>query len=148
MNSGSAILLWMLVVVVAIVLIVKSLFRIFKKKTGVKEMIEEGVILTNKGIEFPRFIFLGRMEVPYSDIESVEFVPFPQSLTLRMRYGPSIASQINGRWLAFFRGAVVVKLKPGHLIQYRLFTPRNPLEVTKELGSRIAAKGDSSSGTQ
>src|SRR6185312_8864353 len=100
MSPGTFILLWVLIGIILVIATVKALFRVLTNKFGNKDLIDEGIVLTQSGIEFPRFLFVGRTKVSYSDIESAKFVPFPESLTLRIRYGPSIKSQVSGRWLA------------------------------------------------
>ena len=93
-------------------------------------------MLTETGIELPRFSLIGRSKASFKKIESVEMVPFPKSLMLRMRYGPSVSSCASARW-DFFRGAVVVKLKPRKLCQNHLFAPSNPEALVQKLKSRI-----------
>ncbi len=59
------------------------LLRFMMRKLGIKELVEEGIVLTETGIEFPRFPFFGRSKASYKEIESVELVPFPKSLMLQ-----------------------------------------------------------------
>lgn len=101
-----------------------------------EDMVNEGIVLTENGIEFPRFGIMGVSKANYEDIESVELVPFPKSLTLRLRYSPSVISTPSGRW-KFSLGTVVIKFKPPYAFQYHLFTPTDPAQLVKELKSRI-----------
>lgn len=136
MNSG----IILLVILGALVLMgvgIVAVFRFVTRKLGIKELVDEGVLLTDSGIEFPRFPFMRRGRARYDEIESVELVPFPQNLLLRMRYGPSVASNVSAQWLGLFREAVVVKLRPPRLIQYYMFTPSDPVALANELKSRI-----------
>lgn len=111
-------------------------FRLIVRKLGVKELIEEGVLLTENGIEFPRFIFAGKCSVEYGDIESVELLHFPQTLLARVRYGPSVSSAPSARW-DFLGDTVMVKLKAPSFIQYYLFTPHDPAGFASKLKSQI-----------
>lgn len=122
------------VIVVAIAAIL--LFRFIIRRLGAGEMVNNGIVLTENGIEFSRFLFMGRSKVSYADIESVEIVPFPRNLTLRMRYGPSVASYPGASW-NLYQDTLAIKLKQPCTFQYHLFHPMNPAEVAEKLRSRI-----------
>jgi len=136
MNAGAVILLAIVASLILVTVITIFLFRLIVTKLGIKELVEQGIILTESGIEFPRFMFLGRGRVNYSNIESVELIPFPESLTLRLRYSPSVVSMPCARW-NFRRDTVVIKFKPPCVFQYHLFTPNDPAELVRKLKSRI-----------
>jgi hypothetical protein len=142
MNPGTVILFACVICVLFAALATVFLFRRLLKFLGIKELVEQGVVLTEHGIEFPRFIFMGRSKASYGEIESVELVRFPESLTLRARYAPSVASRAGARW-DFRKDTVVIKFKPSHAIQYRLFTPTNPDEFVRKLKTRIDNRGTS-----
>ena len=136
MNVGTVILLAVVASVIFVTVLTIFLFRLIVTKLGIRELVEQGIILTESGIEFPRFMFLGRGRVNYSNIESVELVPFPASLTLRLRYSPSVVSMPSARW-NLRRDTVVIKFKSPCTFQYHLFTPNDPAELVNKLKSRI-----------
>ena len=142
MNAGSLILLAVVASVILVTVVTIFSFRLIITKLGIKELVEQGVILTQSGIEFPRFMFMGKRRVNYCDIESVELVPFPESLTLRLRYSPSVVSMPSARW-DFRRDTIVIKFKSPYIFQYHLFTPNDPAEVVRKLKSRIDKRATS-----
>lgn len=136
MSTRTLILLVVATSVIMVSVTTVFLLRLYVRKFGIEEMVDEGVVLTESGIEFSRFIIFGKRRVNYADIESVEFIPFPNSLFLSLRYGTSVQGHLPGRWNLFL-GTVVVKLKPSYFIRHHLFKPSNPAEFADELRSRI-----------
>src|SRR5690242_14995252 len=98
MNPGASILLPVVAIVAMVAVATVVLMRYVLGKLGIKELVNEGIVLTENGIEFPRFVLMGRSMAGFADIESVELVPFPRSLTLRLRYGPSVSSRPGPGW--------------------------------------------------
>jgi hypothetical protein len=137
MNSGAYVLLVLAAGAAFIAVAAIFLLRLVIRKLGIKELVDEGIVLTENGIEFPRFFFISRARVGYDEIESVELVPFPNKLFLRFKYGPSVSSMPSAAWSGFFRDTVVIKFKSPHFIQYRLFTPSKPEVLVEKLRSKI-----------
>jgi hypothetical protein len=138
------ILLIAFVSVALVAVIAVTVLRFVSRKLGIEKLVQDGVIMTASGIEFPRFVLMGRSKASYDEIESVEFVPFPKNLLLRMRYGSSVSARVGA---GSCRGTVVVKLRSPRILQsqYHLFEPGDPVAFAKELKSRIE-RGQSSQG--
>jgi hypothetical protein len=115
-----------------------KVFRFYIRLSRMEKVMAEGVVLGETSIEFPRTLFLGIGKIDYQEIESVELVPFPAKLGLRVRYGKAVCSAPGPRWNSFFHETVVVKLKPSHLICYYAFDPSNPMEFYAGLKARLA----------
>ena len=130
--------IWLAVVgcLTVIMLLAILLVRLFNKSTNLKAIRNDGLLLTEVGIEFLIFPLMERSKKSYAEIEAVELVRFPASLTLRMRYAPSVASHLGPRW-NFLQDVVVVKLKRPCSIQYHLFTPKDAERVVERIRSRL-----------
>ena len=127
--------------VVSIAVVSTALFRLLLDKAGTRRLVEEGIVLTEAGIEFPRFFFL-RGKASYEQIAAVEVVPFPKNIFLRLRYGPSVSSTPGARWDGMFSPTLVITFKTGQRsIQHRLFSPSNPSGLAAQLRSRISQEG-------
>src|SRR5947209_4002608 len=91
MNSGALILLifWGSVIVVAVITL--TVFRFISRRLGLKQVLAEGVVMTENGLEYLGFAFLWKMKASYQDVESVESPPFVKGLASAMffRYGMS-----------------------------------------------------------
>src|ERR1700745_3815172 len=106
MHISGAAFPWSLFGAVALVAFVTlKVFRFILAKTGNRELIEEGLILTENGIETSRFL-IGKREIAYDEIERVQYVPFPKNLLLRMQYGPAIAGRVGKGPL---HGSILIK---------------------------------------
>jgi hypothetical protein len=134
-SSGAFILLVSFVSVAVVALLTITVFRFVIRKLGIKELVEEGIVLTESGIEFPRFMYLGRCKASYQQIESVELVPFPKNLTLRLRYGTLVSSGA-ARWNPCL-DTIVIKLKPPCFIECHIVTPSNPTALFERIKSRM-----------
>ncbi len=145
MSSGTTILLAVLASVVFIVTITLTGFRYATRSVRLRELVQEGVLLTEKGLEFPRSFLIGTLKVNYADVESVELIPFYKALVsiLCFRYGVSVRSACT----RLFHEIVVVKLKGPRLIKYQLLTPKDPAAFVEKLNSRIEQCGISRSGS-
>ena len=112
-----------------------AIMRYLERKFDTKKLHEEGIVLTETGIEFLGFFWFGRKKARYDEIESVELISFQRSFLskLLLQYGISIRSiytRISGQ-------LVQVKLKGPRLFEYLLFTPSNPAAVVEQLKTKI-----------
>src|SRR5271156_5657825 len=55
-----------------------ALLRFVTRRLGLKEVFEEGLILTDDGLEHLGLHGLGKVKVPYQDVESIEIFRFFQ----------------------------------------------------------------------
>lgn len=139
MNSGTLILLIFLGSVALVAIVTMALFRFVTRSLGLKQVIEEGVVMTENGLEVLRFFGIGKMKVNYADVESVEVLPYYRGplATLRLRYG------MSARWIGtrLFHEIVVIKLKGPRVFRYLLSTPKNGPAFVEQLKARIEPAG-------
>jgi hypothetical protein len=117
-----------------------AVFRLLTRWCGTKQLIEDGVALTDDGIEYLRFYLLGKRRATFDEIESVEFLPFGKALfpILFFRYGYSL-HVIRTR---LFSDCVLIQFRKTPrwfelYFKYLLFTPRHPAEFAERLKSRL-----------
>ena len=137
MSPGIIILLIFFAGAALIALITVPLFRLITNALGIKQVLEDGVALTENGLEFLGFGFLGpnKVTINYRDIESVELMPYYKSLLtiLMPRFDSSV------RWIRRrpFNQMVIVKFKGPQVYKKLHFTPKDPLAFAEQLKSRI-----------
>jgi len=136
MNPGIVILLIFLGGAALVAVIVLTLFRSFAHLFGLKQVIREGVVLSDNGLEYLGFLWIGKLKASYADVESVEVLPFSKGLASipAFRYG------LSSHWIGprLFKEIVVIKLKGSRVYKYLLFTPMDPAMFVEQLRSRIA----------
>ena len=104
-----------------------------------ERLFEDGAVLTEDGIEYLRASYLGRAKARFSEIESVEVVPFYFTVfPIYFRCGLSVYS-LRTR---LFSDSVLVKFnKPPKKfelhIEYLLFTPKDPVDFVERLRRRL-----------
>ena len=115
-------------------------FRLLTRWCGTWHLIEDGVALTDDGIEYLRLYLLGKDTARFDEIESVEFLPYwkAQFPILLCRYGFSLHI-IRTR---FFGDCVLVGLRKSPkwfelYFKYLLFTPKDPAEFVYRLKERL-----------
>jgi len=110
-------------------------FRLLTRSLGLKQLVEEGIVLTEDGVELPRFLWMGKMKVSYTDVETVELLPWYKGLIsiLLFRYGFSVRSICT----RFFHEIVVIKLKGARVFEYLLVTPKNAQAFVEQLKFRM-----------
>src|SRR5271155_5608878 len=59
---------------VAVVTVI--LFRTFIRLIGLKDVMNEGVVLTDDGVEYCSFLFTGKRTLPYREIRSAELLSY------------------------------------------------------------------------
>jgi hypothetical protein len=135
MNPGALILLMFLGGVALVAVVVTFLFRTIIHKLRLEGVVQEGIIMTESGLEFLRFFGFGKTRVKYADVESVELLPFYKGpiAALRLRYG------MSARWIGtrLFNQIVVIKLRGPRMFQYLLATPNDPSGFAQQLKTRI-----------
>ena len=136
MDTGAFIFLTVVGSITVIFLLVILFRRLLNKNPEFDYIANDGILLTEAGIEFMGFPLMGRVKKSYTDIESVELVRFPATLLLRMRYAPSVVAY-PGAGGPLLNDVVVVKLKQPCNIRYHLFNPRDPAGIVKTIKSRI-----------
>src|SRR5208283_1331215 len=74
-----------------IAVITVTVMRFFIRLSGRQQLVENGVVLTESGIEYFGFLYTGVRKTPFSEIQSVELVPYYKVLisSLFLRYGIS-----------------------------------------------------------
>jgi hypothetical protein len=137
LSAGALILLLVVASVAIVTNVTLYIFRLVLGSSGTRELVNEGAVLAETGIEFPRFLFCGKWKVSYYEIAGAELVPFPKSLGLRLGY-PSAISFPGGSW-DFRRPTVVLKFKSRPLFPYRLVAPSDPERFVERLNSYISA---------
>jgi hypothetical protein len=135
MNPGTVILLVILGSVALITVVTVGAMRFLTRASKSEQLHEDGIVLTEDGIEFLDFCWLGKTKVTYSELESVELIPFHKVLfsMLVFRYGLSlraIYTRLPGQF-------VLVKLKGPRVFTRLLFTPKNPSVFVEQLKARI-----------
>lgn len=135
MTSSGAVFFWLSLGAVALATIgISKAFKfVLTNTTGKRELVEEGLILTERGIETYRFL-TGKREIAYEQIEQVHYVPFPKNLLLRRQYGPAIVSRVRNR---SFRGSILIKLKQPCSMKYLVFDPSNPAELAQRISVNL-----------
>jgi hypothetical protein len=117
-------------------------FRFVVRRCGMKDLIENGAVLTDDGVEYLRMFLFGRGKIKFNEIESVKLVSFPVamlSLIFPFRYGFSVHS-IRTRLFSDF---VEIKIKkPSRWFEfhfdYLLFTPKDAASFVERLKSRLS----------
>ncbi|HEY1718144.1 MAG TPA: hypothetical protein VGH42_07595 [Verrucomicrobiae bacterium] len=144
MNPGLVILLIFFGSVALVAVITLTLFRFFTRLLGLKQVIKEGVVLTDDGLEYLGFLWLGKLKASYVDVESVEVLPFSKGLIsiLFFRYG------LSSHWIGprLFREMVAIKLKGQRVYKYLLFTPMDARVFAEKLKSRSEVSPKSEEG--
>jgi hypothetical protein len=66
--------------VALIAVLTVTAFRFLVRRCGIKDLIEDGAVLTEDGIEYLRVFMLGRGKIKFNEIESVKLVSFPTAM--------------------------------------------------------------------
>jgi hypothetical protein len=131
---------------VVVGLITLLTMRLVLRRTNMERVVNEGVLLTEIGIEYPRFLYLGKRKTRFSEIRSVELVPYGEvaKSILMLRYGISIRRPP----LKPCGDLVVVRLKHPNPIEYLFFGPRDPLELFEQLRRRMGRTSAADAGNE
>jgi hypothetical protein len=121
MNSDALIMLILLVFGVAILtaLVIGSFLYLCKVR-GMLQVVREGVVMAEDGIEYAGFMRLYKLHASYHEVKSVKLLPYHVAYFsyITFRYGPC-------RWLCnrLFSDVVLIELSNSKLCKYILFTP-------------------------
>jgi hypothetical protein len=137
MNSGTIILLAIIASVIVITVVTVATMRRIIRGSGTQHLHQNGIELTDSGIDFLGLLWAGRRHADYSELESVELISFPAALfsLLFFRYGLSLRA-IYTRIPYHF---VLIKFKNPRPSQYLLLTPENPALFVAQLRLRISS---------
>jgi hypothetical protein len=120
--------------VLLVAVITVTTMRFLARKFGVTELMNNGVRLTEDGIEYLGFLFLKKKNT-FAEIESVELTSYFKIVTsiLLFRYGLNVP-KIPPSFLSEF---VVIQLKRANPYKYLFFTPNNAADFVEQLGRHI-----------
>ena len=116
-----------------------ALMRHFIRSSGHEQVINNGIVVTDNGIEYPGFLFSGTRKKEYTEIDSIDLIPYYKFVFLNMmkRYG---------HWASLIRGMsggnllgdiVVIKIKNSEATKYLLFQPKDAAGIYEQLKKRI-----------
>lgn len=135
MSSGPLILLIFIGSIAVVFVVTLTLFRFLTRSLGLKQVLEEGVVMTEDGLEVLGHFGIGKMTVSYTNVESAELLPHFRGpfVTFLFRY------KMSARWIGTraFHEVVVIKLKGPRLIRYLVSTPKNGPAFVEQLNARI-----------
>ena len=136
MNSGATILLICLGIIVLVTVLTVVTMRLLARKFKVTDLMDGGVRMTQDGIEYLGLHFTGTRRKTFSEIRSVELVPFYKALVL----AASFRNGISVGWIPpnFFGEIIVIKLKRPNPIEYLFFTPTDRTNFVEQLKQRIS----------
>ena len=132
-----------LVITVVLFAAVLLSFRFLVRFFGIKDLMDNGAVLTEDGIEYLRPFWAGRGRIDFRDIESARVVsPSKGLLSLAFfGYGFSVYS-IRSR---FFSDFVELRIRKKSRwfephFDYLLFTPKNAATFVEQLKSHLEDK--------
>jgi hypothetical protein len=123
--------------------VVLMLFRFLVRFFGIKDVIEDGAVLTEDGVEYLRPFLAGRGKIKFDDIESARVVSFPKAMLLLIFFGYGLSvHSIRSRFLSDF---VELKIKKTAQwfefhFDYLLFTPKNAVAFVEQLKGHLENK--------
>jgi hypothetical protein len=135
MNSGVNMLLILVASVALATTLVLVLFRFATKLLGLQQVLKDGVVLTESGLEFLGFLWIVKMKAHYTEVESVELLPYYTGLIsfIFFRYG------FTSHWICkrTFSDIVLINLKGSRIYKNLLFTPKDAPAFVEQLRRRI-----------
>ena len=134
MNFDSVIMLVMLVVGTAILtILVIGSFLYLCKLRGILQVVREGVVMVEDGIEYAGFLRLFKFHAFYHEVKSVKVLPYHVAYFsyISFRYGVSL-------WLCNrpFSDVVLIELNDSKRCKYILFTPADCVSFIEKLKSK------------
>jgi hypothetical protein len=110
-------------------------FKYTMKWLGMTDVQKEGVLLTATGIEYVGFMWLIKLKANYTDVESVELIPYHKAW-LRSSFLVG-----NCRWLCkrVASDVVAIRLKGGRKNETLLLTPEDPALFISMLRSKLSS---------
>jgi hypothetical protein len=126
---------------VLVAILTVTAFRFLARRCGIKDLIEDGAVLTEDGIEYLRLFMLGRGKIKFNEIESVKLISFPKAmLSLMFPFGYGLS--VHGIRTRLFSDFVEIKIKKTPRwyefhFHYLLFTPKNAVSFVEQLKNRL-----------
>jgi len=135
MNS---VLVQLFVFIASLALCVTTVLMLFKyamKRLGMTDVQKEGIILTATGIEYVGFLWLIKLKANYTDVESIELVPYYKA----WMWSSFLVG--NCRWLCkrVASDVVAIRLKGGRKKETLLVTPEDPALFISTLRSKLSS---------
>jgi hypothetical protein len=135
MSPGSTILLIATSATALVATLTITAIRWLKRSPRREGLLEDGVLLTEDGLEFPRFLPIGTYKVKYADVECVESLPFWEAVVALLLFRYDMFASVM--WRRLGSDVVVIKLRGPRLIRYHVLTPRDASRFVKLLRSRV-----------
>jgi hypothetical protein len=116
-----------------------ALMRRYIRSSGHEHVINNGIVVTDDGIEYPGFLLWGTRKKEYAEIDSIDLIPYYKFVFLNMR-------QRFGHWTELIRGMsggsllgdiVVIKIKNPEATKHLLFQPKDAAGIHEQLKNRI-----------
>lgn len=131
------IILAILASIVLVAIVTLKIFRTVIRLAGLKEIFEDGVVLSEDGLEIPRLFWLGRTKVPFDQVKSVELVAFGKALIKGTFLGYGIGMQ-NFITRPCAKEVVIIKFRWPCFSMCIICTPKNSAAFVEQLKSRIS----------
>lgn len=119
--------------VIVLAVIVLLLVRLFFRLIGHSDLLAEGVVVKEDGIEY---LGLGKVKtILYTNIENIRLISLGERLTAyaTWRFGTSIES-VRGR---IGGDSVLITLRCPQPCKYVMFTPKHPAEFIDKVTARL-----------
>lgn len=136
MNIPGQLILVLVFAFIALVCVcVIAWMRHFIRHSGNEKVFKDGLVVSESGVDYLRFAVAGLREVAYSEIESVELIPFFKFMLFGvLRFG-SQARTLHGQQL--FSDVLAIKLKNSDPARYIFIGPKDATTVYDQIKSRI-----------
>jgi hypothetical protein len=135
MNSGIGMLLIFLGCLAVATFVVLSLLKFAIRRLGIGQLIREGAVLTDNGLEYLGFLWLVKHKATYADVESVEITPYFKGYLSFVSYHYGLSPLWRGSRAV--SKIVVIKLKTSRSSKCLLCTPKDSSTFVEQLKSRI-----------
>ena len=123
-----------------VAVITLTVFRFLARRCGMKQLFEDGAVLTEDGIEYLGFFMFGRSKVTFAEIESVEVIPFYKAMFSILFFRPDFSVRnIRTRFSRDFVHVTLRRIPRWYELYFHhlLFTPAHPAEFVERLRSRL-----------
>ena len=127
-----------------VAVITLAVFRSLARRFGMKQLFEDGAVLTEDGIEYLRFFMLGRAKATFDEIESVEVIPFYKAMFSVLFFRPDFSVHtIRTRLSSDFVHITLRRSPWWYELYFRhlLFTPAHAAEFVERLRSHLEKHG-------
>jgi hypothetical protein len=135
MSPGVTMLLILCVSVALATTLILVLFKFVTRLLGLQQVMKDGVVLTENGLEYLGFLWVVKMKANYTDVESVNVLPYHIGLIsfILFHYG------FTSHWICKRTccDIVLISLKGSRIYKKLLFTPKDAPVFVEELQQRI-----------